>query len=104
MPVEFVTINRDTPYLLPPSIQDYLPEDHLARFVTDMVAQLDMSTLLGVYAGKGKKPYHPAMLVALLFYGYATGTFSSRKLEKAPYDSIAYGYIPNQHQTAGSMI
>ena len=58
-----------------------------------MVDQLDMSNLLGVYAGKCKTPYHPAMLVALLFYGYATGTFSSRKLEKATYDSIAYRYI-----------
>ena len=48
-----------------------------------MVDLLDISGLLGVYAGKGKKLYHPAMLVALLFYGYATGTFSSRKLEKA---------------------
>jgi len=93
MPVECVTIDRDTPYLLSPSVQDYLPEDHLARFVAEMVDQLDMSTLLGVYAGKGKKPYHPAMLVALLFYGYATGTFSSRKLEKATYDSIAYRYL-----------
>ena len=93
MPVEFVTIDRDTPYLFPPSIQDYLPEDHLARFVAEMVDQLDMSALLGVYAGKGKKPYHPAMLVALLFYGYATGVFSSRKLEKATYDSIAYRYL-----------
>ncbi len=81
------------PYLFPPGIQDYLPEDHLARFVVEMVDQLDMSTLLSVYAGKGKKPYHPAMLVALLFYGYATGTFSSHKLEKATYDSIAYRYI-----------
>ena len=93
MPVEFVTIDRDTPYLLPPSVQDYLPEDHLARFVAEMVDQLDMSGLLGVYAGKGKKPYHPALLVAVLFYGYATGTFSSRKLEKATYDSIAYRYL-----------
>ncbi len=93
MPVEFVTIDRDTPYLLPPSVQDYLPEDHLARFVAEMVDQLDMSGVLGVYAGKGKKPYHPAMLVAVLFYGYATGTFSSRKLEKATYDSIAYRYL-----------
>ena len=79
--------------MFPPSVQDYLPEDHLARFVAEMVDQLDMSALLGVYAGKGKKPYHPAMLVALLFYGYATGTFSSRKLEKATYDSIAYRYL-----------
>ena len=58
-----------------------------------MVDQLDMSNLLGVYASKCKTPYHPAMLVALLFYGYATGTFSSRKLEKATYDCIAYRYI-----------
>lgn len=93
MAVEFITIDRDTPYLLPPSIQDYLPEDHLARFVVEIVDRLDMQGVLGVYAGKGKKPYHPAMLVALLFYGYATGTFSSRKLEKATYDSIAYRYI-----------
>ena len=93
MPVEFVTIDRDTPYLFPPSVQDYLPEDHLARFVAEMVEQLDMSPLLGVYTGKGKKPYHPAMLVALLFYGYATGTFSSRKLEKATYDSVAFRYL-----------
>jgi len=93
MAVEFVTIDRDTPYLLPPSIQDYLPDDHLARFVVEIVDQLDLQGLLGVYAGKGKKPYHPAMLVALLFYGYATGTFSSRKLEQASYDSIAFRYI-----------
>lgn len=93
MPVQFVTIDRDTPYLLPPSIQDYLPEEHLARFVVEIVDLLDMRGILGVYAGKGKKPYHPAMLVALLFYGYATGTFSSRKLEKATYDSIAYRFI-----------
>ena len=93
MAVEFITIDRDTPYMFPPSVQDYLPEDHLARFVAEMVDQLDMSALLGVYAGKGKKPYHPAMLVALLFYGYATGTFSSRKLEKATHDSIAYRYL-----------
>jgi len=93
MAVEFVPIDRDTPYLLPPSVQDYLPEDHLARFVVEIVDLLDMRGILGVYAGKGKKPYHPAMLVALLFYGYATGTFSSRKLEKATYDSIAFRYI-----------
>jgi transposase len=93
MPVQFVTIDRDTPYLLPPSIQDYLPEEHLARFVVEIVDLLDMGGILGVYAGKGKKPYHPAMLVTLLFYGYATGTFSSRKLEKATYDSIAYRFI-----------
>ena len=93
MSVHFKPFDRTTPYLLPPSVQDYLPEDHLACFVVEIVEQLNLGAFTGVYAGKGKKPYHPAMLIALLFYGYATGTFSSRKLEKATYDSIAYRYI-----------
>lgn len=58
MPVEFVMIARETPYFLPPSVQDYLPEDHRTRFVAEMVDQLDMGAVLGVYSGKGKKPYH----------------------------------------------
>ena len=93
MAVEFIPIDRDTPYMFPPSVQDYLPEDHLARFVVDIVEQLDVSHLSAVYSGRGSKPFHPALLVALLFYGYATGVFSSRKLEKATYDSIAFRYI-----------
>ena len=93
MAVEFVPIDRDTPYLFPPSVQDYLPDDHLARFVVDIVDQLDLNHLSAVYTGRGSKPFHPAMLVSLLFYGYATGVFSSRKLEKASYDSIAFRYV-----------
>ncbi|MGB5716598.1 MAG: IS1182 family transposase [Gammaproteobacteria bacterium] len=93
MAVEFIPIDRDTPYIFPPSVQDYLPDDHLARFVVDIVEQLDVGHLSAVYSGLGSKPFHPAMLVALLFYGYSTGVFSSRKLEKATYDSIAFRYI-----------
>jgi len=93
MAVDFIPIDRDTPYILPPSVQDYVPQDHLARFVVEIVDQLDLRAMVGSYWGRGKSPYHPAMLVALLFYGYATGTFSSRKLEKATYDSMAYRYI-----------
>ncbi|MGZ8952065.1 MAG: transposase [Methylobacter sp.] len=93
MATQFILIDRDTPYILPPCVQDYLPEEHMARFVVDIVDQLDLLTLSAVYAGKGKRPYHPAMLLALLFYGYATGVFSSRKLEKASYDSMAFKYI-----------
>ncbi|MCH7741746.1 MAG: IS1182 family transposase [Proteobacteria bacterium] len=93
MAVEFIAINRDTPYIFPPSVQDYLPDDHLARFVVDIVDQLDLRHLSAVYTGRGSKPFHPAMLVALLFYGYATGVFSSRKLEKATYDVIPFRYI-----------
>jgi len=93
MAVEFIAINRDTPYLFPPSVQDYLPDDHLARFVVDIVDQLDLSHLSAVYSGRGSKPFHPTMLVALLFYGYATGVYSSRKLEKATYDVIPFRFI-----------
>jgi transposase len=98
MPVNFISLDRDTPYLFPPSIQDYLPEEHLARFIVDIVERLDLRHLALTYSGKGSRPYHPALMVSLLFYGYATGTFSSRKLERASYDSIAYRYLcANQH-------
>ncbi len=89
----FIQIDRDTPYILPPCVQDYLPEDHLARFIVEIVDQLDLHPLSTSYQGKGKRPYHPAMLLSLLFYGYATGVFSSRKLEKACYDSMGFKFI-----------
>lgn len=93
MATQFILIDRDTPYILPPCVQDYLPEEHMARFVVEIVDQLDLRALSAVYAGKGKHSYHPAMLLALLFYGYSAGVFSSRKLEKAGHDSMAFKYI-----------
>ena len=91
---DFRPLDRETPILLPASIQEWLPEQHLARFVVDIVDQLDLSEITSRYGGRGgKRAYHPAMLVALLFYGYATGVFSSRKLEQATYDSVAFRYI-----------
>lgn len=89
----FVPVDRATPFLLPPSLQEWLPEDHLARFVVELVDQLDLTALEKAYAGRGSKAYHPGMLLSLLFYGYATGVFSSRKLEAATYDSIAFRFI-----------
>jgi len=98
MAVEFIPSERDTPYILPASVQDCVAQDHLARFVVEIVDQLDLRAMVGTYRGKGKAPYHSAMLVALLCYGYATGTFSSRKLEQATYDSMAYRCIcANSH-------
>lgn len=98
MSIDFIIADRDTPFLFPPSVQEWLPKDHLARFVVDMVAQLDVSSLRGVYTGKGSRPYDPALLLSLFFYGYSTGVFSSRKLEQATYDSVAFRYITgNQH-------
>ena len=93
MPVQFIPIDRDTPSFFPPTIQEYLPDDHLARFIVEIVDQLDLSVITEKYKGRGKRPFHPALLVSLLFYGYSTGTFSSRKLEKSTYDSIAYRFI-----------
>ena len=89
----FVPVDRDTLYLLPPSVQDWLPQDHLARFVVDTVEQLDLRTLEVRFAGRGKAAYSPAVMLALLFYGYATGEFSSRRIERATYDSIAFRFI-----------
>lgn len=94
----FRPIDRETDYLLPPSVQDWLPEAHLARYVVDVVEGLDLSELERAYAGRGSDAYHPAVLLSLLIYGYATGTHSSRKIERATYDSIAFRFIAcDQH-------
>ena len=89
----FILTDRKTDYLLPPSVDDWLNEDHLARFVVEVVDQLDLSNLTRQYAGRGSKAHHPATLLAILVYGYATGVFSSRRLERATYDSVAFRYI-----------
>lgn len=88
--------------LLPPSLQDWVPEDHLARFVSDVVEDaLDLSTIYSVYDEadpRGRPPYHPAMLVKLLVYGYCTGVRSSRKIERATYDDVAFRFLSaDQH-------
>jgi hypothetical protein len=89
----FKTFDRETAFLLPPSVDQWLPEDHLARFVVEIVSQLDLTPLKRQYAGRGSEAFHPEMLLSLLFYGYATGVFSSRKLEQATHDSVAFRYI-----------
>ena len=91
--VHFIDPDRKTSYLLPPSMEDWLPEGHLARFVVEVIEQLDLSRLVKQYAGRGCKAYHPATLLAILVYGYANGVFSSRKLEQATYDSVAFRYL-----------
>jgi transposase len=98
MEPKFIEVDRETLYLLPPSVQDWLPEGHLARFVVEIVEQLDLRSLKTAYAGRGSQPYNPTMLLALLFYGYSTGVFSSRKLERNTYDSVAFRFIAaNSH-------
>jgi transposase len=89
----FVPIDRDTAYLLPPSVDEWLPEGHLARFVVEVIDKLDLSELVGQYAGRGSDAHHPAVLLGLLIYGYSSGVFSSRKIERATYDSVAFRFV-----------
>ena len=96
--VNFRPIDRATPFLLPPSVEDWLPKDHLARFVVDIVDQLDLSALSRQYRGTGSAAYHPTVMLGLLIYGYATGVFSSRRIEAATHDSIAFRYIAANEQ------
>jgi transposase len=72
---------------------DCLPPEHLARFVVDTIGVLDLSAIPARYGAKGGEPYAPALLLGVLFYGYVTGVFSSRKLERATYESIPFRYI-----------
>ncbi|MFL5284610.1 MAG: IS1182 family transposase [Rhodopila sp.] len=94
----FRPVDRDTGFLMPPSVDEWLPEKHLARFVVEVIASLDLRAMLGSYCGSGEASYHPTVLLGILVYGYATGVFSSRKLERAPYDSVAFRFAAaNQH-------
>ena len=94
----FRGIDRQTGYLLPPSVDEWLPERRLARFIVEVIDGLDLRGMSGAYRGSGSASYHPRMLLGLLVYGYATGVFSSRKLERATYDSVAFRFIAaNDH-------
>lgn len=92
---KYIPYNRTQAYLLPPSLEDWLPDNHLARFIVEITEQLDISSIDKHYANNkgGNLAYNPKILLGLLFYGYATGLFSSRKIERATYDSVAFRYI-----------
>lgn len=80
-------------YLLPPSPTEWLPLDHLAYFILDLVAELDLGKIeqdLQEKDPRGERPYSPRMMTALLLYGYATGVFSSRRMARATYDDVAF--------------
>src|SRR6202790_5232883 len=94
----FRLIDRDTGFLMPPSVDEWLPERHLARFVVEVIEGLDLRAMTGSYRGSGEAAHPPQLLLGLLIYGYATGVFSSRKLERATYDSVAVRFIAaNEH-------
>jgi len=94
----FREFDRHAVFLLPPSLDEWLPQRHLARFVVEVIDGLDLTSMEKAYRGSGSASYHPNVLLGLLIYGYATGVFSSRKLERATYDSVAFRFVAaNDH-------
>src|SRR5258706_14231313 len=101
MSKRFRECSLDQPFLMPPSLQDWLAEDHLARFIVEVADTLDLREIYADYErqdGRGLAAYHPLMLTRLLLYGYATGRTSSRRIEQATYDDVAFRYLAaDQH-------
>lgn len=101
MSYRFRACTLDQPFLLAPSLQDWLPENHLARFVADVVEQLDLSPIYAAYEredGRGQRGYHPLLLTRLLLYGYCIGVTSSRQIERRTYEDVAFRYLAaDQH-------
>jgi transposase len=90
---KFTTVDYETTLKLTVSLGEALPPSHLARFMVDVIAQLDLSALYARYAPVGGEALAPEILLGLLFYGYATGVFSSRKIEKATYESLPFRFL-----------
>lgn len=94
----FIGADREQGMLMPMDLCDWLPEDHLARFIVDIVDQLEFKDIYSQYRGRGSAAYDPKLLLSLILYGYSTGVFSSRKIEQATYDSVAFRFIAgNNH-------
>jgi transposase len=89
MAAKFVNIDRDTPLLLPPDLRDWVGADHMVHFIMDAVEALDMSRVRVNERGTGSAQYPPSMMLGLLIYSYATGTFSSRRIERQTYENVA---------------
>ena len=94
---KFIGADREQRMLMLYDLGDWLPEHHLARFVVDVVDKLDMRWIYNQYKGVGSIAYDPRMLLSLLFYGYSTGVFSSRKIESSTYDSVAFRFVAGNH-------
>src|SRR3990172_1647968 len=89
----FKTANYEATLDVTVRLGDCVPPNHLARFVVDTIAQLDLSAIYGRYGSRGGEPYAPELLLGLLFYGYATGVFSTRKMEQGTYESAPFRFV-----------
>jgi len=92
MPTSFLPYEPSQDFLLPPSLSEWLPENHLVYFVSEIIDRLDLGVFYARYDGDGRRnqPFDPALLVKVLVYGYATGVFSSRKIAKKLYEDVAF--------------
>jgi transposase len=95
---KFIGADREQQMLMPYDLGNWLPEDHLARFIVGVVDKLNFNHIYLNHKGIGSTAYDPRMLLSLLFYGYSTGIFSSCKIERSSYDSIAFHFITSNHQ------
>jgi transposase len=95
---KFKPINNDQLFLLPPSIEDFVPADHLARVIKEVVETIDVNSIASRYSHLGQKSYHPHLLLKLLFYGYSTGIRSGRKIALACESDTAFMYLANMYR------
>src|SRR3954467_11129435 len=98
MAQNFIACDREQPFLLPPDVREWLPENHLAWFVIDVVAVIDTTAFYAAYRedGHGRAAYEPAMMIALLLYCWARGTRSARAIERACVEDVACRVIAAQ--------
>ena len=105
MGARFIGCNREQVFLMPPSLRDWVPEGHLVWTVLDAVAELDLAAVYADYRddGRGRPAYEPSMMVAVLLYAYARGNRSSRGIERACVEDVAYrvvtGNLAPDHST-----
>jgi transposase len=93
MAAKFVSIDHDSPLLLPPDLRDWLPEDHMVHFIMDAIKALDLSSARVNTRGTGSAQYPPSMMLGLLIYSYSTGTFSSRRIETLTFENVAVRFL-----------
>src|SRR5215207_3451948 len=100
MAQRFIACDREQSFLMPPDVREWLPENHLAWFVISAVAEMNLDTFYAAYRvdGRSRPPYDPATMVALLLYAYARGTWSSRHVERACVEDVAFRVIAAQQR------
>ena len=104
MAVRFVPTDLSALELFPRTVAEYVPQEHPVRFVVELVESADLRGFESSYSGRGSAAYPPTMMLALLLYGYVTRTFSSRRLEEASRDSLAFRCLCNNHNPDHSTI